>query len=456
MTLRRWLEIVPGSLVWLTFILMIVGSIYFPVYVAIFIIIFDIYWFLKTLILSAYLGHTFRIMKKNMEIDWLGRVKDLDGWSDIYHLVLFPMYDEPYEVVKETFEKLLKANYPLDKLIVVLGTEERAGQDAAEVGRRIREEFGPKFHTLLVTDHPKNLEGEIPGKGSNQAWMAKEAQNEVIDKAGIDYGKILVSVFDVDTQIYKEYFGKLTEAYLTAEDRDRASYQPIPLFNNNILEAPAFARVVSFSASLWQMIQQARQEQLTTFSSHAMPFKALVEIGFWHKDIVSEDSRIFWQLFTHYDGHWRVVPLHYPVSMDANVVPSFWKTMVNIYKQQRRWAWGSENISFLVSSFIKNKKIALRKKLFWSFYTIESFHSWATNSILIFALGWLPLFLGGDAFNESLLSFNLPRVTQNILSFASIGIAVSAILGIILLPPKPKWFKWYHYFLYLAQWILLP
>jgi hypothetical protein len=36
------------------------------------------------------------------------------------------------------------------------------------------------------------------------------------------------------------------------------------------------------------------------------------------------------------------------------------------------------------------------------------------------------------------------------------GIASSAILSIALLPPKPLWFRWWHYPLYALQWLLIP
>lgn len=452
----RFLEILPGTLVWITLIGMFVASAYFPVAAAIFIILFDTYWLLRTATLSLYLTIIFRRMRKNMKIDWLAKTKEIDGWEDVVHLILLPMYQEPYELVKETFERLLSGNYPQDKMIIVLGTEERAGQEALDVAKRIEQEYKSSFRNFLVTQHPSGLEGEIPGKGSNQAWMAKRVKSDVIDKENLNYENILVSVFDVDTQIFPEYFGRLTHAFLTTKDRQHTSYQPIPLFNNNIFEAPVFARVVSLSATFYQMMQQARPENLATFSSHSMPFKALVEIGFWHKDVVSEDSRIFWQCYLHYNSNWKVEPLTYPVSMDANAASGFWQTMRNVYKQQRRWAWGSENIAYVITSFIKNKQIPLRRKLYWTFHKLDSFYSWATASVLIFALGWLPLLLGGNEFNQSVLSYNLPQITQNVMGLSMLGIALSAILGVILLPPKPDWFKPHHYFLYLIQWLLLP
>ena len=130
--------------------------------------------------------------------------------------------------------------------------------------------------------------------------------------------------------------------------------------------------------------------------------------------------------------------------------------MKNLYKQQRRWAWGVENIPFMLDGFLKNKSISFSKKLYWAFNSIEGFHSWATNALIIFALGWLPLLLGGDNFNYSLLSYSLPEITRFIMSLASIGIISSAILSVLLLPPKPSWFSGRHYLLYIIEWALMP
>ncbi len=456
MTLYRFFELIPGIFAWLTLVIVVLASRYTPTAAAIFIILFDTYWLLKTIYLSLHLRYSFLKMRQYLKIDWLEKIKELGRWEDIYHLIIFPMYLEPYSVVRESFESLRLMNYPKDKFIVVLSAEERGGEEAGEVLRRIEEEFGKNFGKFMITVHPSDVPGELPGKGSHETFAAKEAKRLIIDPSGIDYGKILVSVFDVDTQIPPNYFGRLTHAFLTAEHPQRSSYQPIPLFNNNIFEAPLFARVVAMSATFWHMMQQARPEKITTFSSHSMPFKALVEVGWWQTDIVSEDSRIFWQCYLHYNGDWRTVPLFYPVSMDANAAPTFWGTMANIYRQQRRWAWGVENVPYSLMGFVKNKIIPFSKKFYWTFHKVEGFHSWATNSLIIFALGWLPIFLGGEIFNETILSFNLPKITRTIMTLAMVGIASSAILGVMLLPPKPNWFKRRHYLLYFFQWLFIP
>lgn len=470
----KFFEVLPAALSWLTLILMFLVSWKAPFWAAIFIILFDTYWLLKTLYLSLHLRHSFNKMRENEKMDWLKQLSERESfarsdlsrgsdlglkaknWQDIYHLVILPMYNEPYEVVRGSFESLSRMNYPKDKIIVVLATEERAGEEFQELAKKIGSEFGNVFYKFLITVHPANLPNEIPGKGSNESYSAEETRKKIIDPLKIDYENILVSVFDVDTQIGGEYFGLLTHKFLTCDKPQRTSFQPIPLFTNNIYEAPALARVVSFSATFWHMMQQSRPERMTTFSSHSMPFKALVEIGYWQKDVVSEDSRIFWQLFLHYDGDWRVEPMFYSVSMDANVAQNFWKTMINIYKQQRRWGFGAENVPYMLDGFRKNKNIPFGVKSWWSFNVIEGFHSWATNAIFIFALGWLPVLIGGNAFDRTVLAYNLPVITRWILSLSMIGIASSAVLSIILLPKKPEGLKIRHYAVYLLQWILMP
>lgn len=454
----RFFEILPGFLVWSTFFLIFFLSWRMPVWIAIFIILFDLFWLFRTIYLFALLRFTLKASSANMKEDWLMKCRQLEtkdrSWQDIYHLVILPMHKESYEVVLSTFESLVRINYPKEKLIVVLGIEERAGTIDNENAEKIKAQFKERFFKLLITEHPSNLLDEISGKGSNATWAAQKAKAEIIDPLKIPYENIIVSLFDVDSQVASDYFGRLTHSFLTVQKPQRSSFQPVPFFTNNIYDASPFSRIVAFSTSFWQMMQQSRPENMITFSSHSMPFKALVEIGFWQKDIVSEDSRIFWQCYVHYKGDWRVEPLFYPIYMDANVAPTFWGTLVNIYKQQRRWAWGSENIAYILTSFIKEKGIP--KRLYWTFHTLEGFYSWATASIIILTLGWLPIILGGASFKYTLLSFNLPELTSLIMRFSAFGIITCAILSVVLLPPRPTWFKSKHYLLYIFEWLFTP
>ncbi len=204
------------------------------------------------------------------------------------------------------------------------------------------------------------------------------------------------------------------------------------------------------------MIQQERPERLATFSSHAVSFKTLYEIGYWQKNMVSEDSRIFWSAFAAFNGDYGVTPISYPVSMDANLAHTFWQTCKNIYKQQRRWSWGAENIPYLLLATVKNKNIPRMKKIKLVAIQLESFWSLATHPLLIFLLGWLPLALGGHDFNSTVLSYNLPIITRNLMNLAMFGLILSAVISFTLLPPPPKNVRIHHKLFMILQWLLVP
>lgn len=463
--LYRFFEILPGALMWTTLLGTILASWLAPVGASFFIIAFDIYWLLKTVFLSLHLRMSFSEMRKNVTVNWrekLNAVRHYSGelklqsWQDIRHLVIIPFYQEEYEVISGGLAVILKSNYPTENLFIVIAREERAGEEARLVAERAEKEFGDKFGAFLLTAHPADLSGETPGKGSNESFAAREAVRLLIDAKNISHEHVIVSSFDVDTEVAPEYFSILTYRYLMAEKPLRSSFQPIPVYNNNIWDAPAFSRVVATSGTFWQMMQQARPERLATFSSHSIPLVPLVQMDYWHTNMVSEDSRIFWQALVYFDGDYRVVPLNYPVSMDANLAGNWRQTAKNVYRQQRRWIWGVENIPYLLFGFIKNKNIPLRKKLYFGFNQLEGFWSIGTNAIMIFVLGWLPVLIGGSAFGVSVLAHNLPRVTRWLMVLAMIGLATSAVYSLKLLPPRPPHRPAHHYFWMVIQWLLIP
>lgn len=455
--LYRRLEMIPGALAWGTIILTIIFSIFLPVVAAIFIIVFDTFWLLKTLYLSAHLYHNYRRIKEHLATDWQERLSTLK-YEPYYHLVMLPFYKEGERVIRDTLESLVKTRYDHKKIIVVLGGEERAGEAILTTAEKIKDEYNDQFGFFILTRHPSDLPGEIPGKGSNISYAAEAVRREILDPNHIAYEHVIVSAFDVDTKVYPEYFNCLTWHFLTSPNPYRTSFQPIPLYNNNIWNAPAFSRVAAMSGTFWQMIQQERPEKLVTFSSHAVSFKTLYEINYWQRNMISEDSRIFWNAFIAYNGNYTVTPLAYPVSMDANLAPTFKETVKNIYKQHRRWMWGSENIPYILFSFIKNKKIPLKKRIGTAIVQLDGFWSLATIPIFTLLLGWLPLLLGGPAFNETILSYNLPVVTRDLMTLSMIGLVVSAIVSFQFLPPHPKKGKitagdWIVLFF---QWFLIP
>lgn len=461
--LYRCLEILPGFLSLLTLTAAFLLSWVAPVVVAFFIIAFDVYWLMRVAYLSFHQVASYRSVRKNLKTNWLEELDKLDkserfpkiSWKDIYHLIILPMYKEGQDIIRPTLKSLADSEYPKDKLIVVLATEERAGEEARLSAKEMEREFTGKFFCFLITIHPQNIEGEIAGKGSNVAWAAKIAKEKIISPQNIPVENVIVSNFDIDTRPYPQYFSCLAWNYLKAKNPLKSTYQPVPIYNNNIWQAPAFSRVIATSGTFWQIMQQERPEQLVTYSSHSLPFKIFEEVGY-PQNVVSDDSRIFWKSYLFYDGVFQAVPLHYPVSMDAVMAKNLKRTAVNQYKQQRRWAWGCIEIPYIIYGFLKNKKIPLGEKFRHTYNILDGFWSWAVSALLIFFLGWLPLILGGEKFDLTLLSTNLPRITSALMNIAMFGMLISAALSMLLLPPRPKSFsKWKNLFM-VFQWVLLP
>lgn len=455
--LKRILEIIPGGVSWLIIIFFIMLAVFKPVTCAILIIIFDFYWIIRTIYLTTLLVMAHRKLAQEKDRDWLNECRKLGperDWHKIYHLVIFPVYKEGPEILRPSLKALLDCRYPKDRTIVVVAFEER--NPAAKINAEILEkEFKRTFLGYLSTFHPDNIPGETRTKGANATWAAQHARR-FLDSKGIKYEDAIISCFDADTCVDKEYFGCLTYHFLTSERPLQASYQPIPVYNNNIWQASSFARLVEISASFCQLIESMRLEKFVTFSSHSMSFKTLVDIDYWPVDMVSDDSVIYWKAFLFFKGEYRVVPLYTTVSMDVAYSSNFFKTIIIQYKQKRRWAWGVENFPFLLAGFIKDRQIPLLTKARRSFHLLESHVTWAVWATILVLIGPLPALLGGAFFTQMAIGYNLPKITGLLLNFTLITSLVWIILSRTILPARPKQVSWTKNIVMLIEWIMVP
>ena len=451
----RLLEMLPGIASWGTLIGVVLASIYTPFFAAYFIIAFSVYWVLKTAFLSYHLRYNWKRLRHHMLVDWESMIERFE-YGHLYHVIILPFYTEPVEVLDATITSLTNARYDKKSMIVVIASERRAGEEAKRNAEAMKEKWGNAFGHFVVTEHPDDIVGELAGKGSNATWAAEQLRREVLDPHGIRYNHVLVSIFDIDTVVYPDYFNCLVWHFMTAERPLKSSFQPVPIFNNNMWEAPALARVVAMSSTFWEMVQQERPERMATFSSHSVSFQALYEVGYWQTNMVSEDSRIYWNLMIANDGEYDVIPLSYPVSMDANAAPTFWGTIRNIYKQHRRWTYGVENFVYITYHFTKQKTIPLKKRLKIGLQQAEGYWSLVTNPIMLIILGWAPIFLGGRVFHETVLSYNLPIVVRNLLILAMFGLVISSMISLTLIPKRPEGKSCLRYVVMALQWLLIP
>lgn len=512
--IQRILEIIPGTLMWATFIGMFVFSFFLPVYVAIFVIVFDIYWIFRTVYIAYFSIQGYAKLKEGKEIDWwercqniqdpekfkerlknkikemreslaekgdmnrkerkilkkeikrrekylkevgqLKRLKDkIWDWKEIIHVIMLPTANEPSEVIEPALKAIADSNFPKHQVIILLATEERepVKQREAKVNY-LKKKFAGVFCDFIVTTHIVK-KGEIKCKASNATFAARRLK-EYLDKKSIDYKKVIFSNFDCDSVVHPEYLAALTYAYITNPKRLQMAYQPLPMYHNNLWDTNAFVRVIVTGSSFWHIFQSTRAEGMVTFSSHSEPFDTLVKVDFWPVNMISEDSIIYWKCFSYFHGDYKVKPIYLPISLDAVLAPTYWKTIQNQYKQKRRWAYGIENFPMIMRAICPDRKVPFIKKLKVAFEILEGHHSWATSSIILALLGWLPLILGGERFNESVLAHNLPFITRYLMTIAMLGLVVAMSLSFLLMPPRPKKYsRWRNIYMFL-QWILIP
>jgi hypothetical protein len=85
---QRTLEVIPGILTWTTLIGMIAFSFLLPIWVAVFIIMFDIYWIYRTIFITYYSVVAYRRFQNGKKIDWWERCQNIVHPKEAEKLIL--------------------------------------------------------------------------------------------------------------------------------------------------------------------------------------------------------------------------------------------------------------------------------------------------------------------------------------------------------------------------------
>ncbi|NQT33342.1 MAG: hypothetical protein HQ594_06710 [Candidatus Omnitrophica bacterium] len=172
--------------------------------------------------------------------------------------------------------------------------------------------------------------------------------------------------------------------------------------------------------------------------------------------MISDDSAIFWKAFMHYNGDYRVVPMYTTLSMDAVVAENWRQTVINVYKQKRRWAWGVENFPIVMRGFLHDKKMPLFSKLKCGFKLFEGHIAWTTWAFLLTILGWLPAIFAGRVYSHSVFYYSVPRITGVIFNLATLSLVTSVVLSLCLLPKTRIKHPILKRIGFALQWLLVP
>jgi hypothetical protein len=485
----RFFEILPGALSYtmllmpllLSFIIVPIAGRPTPLSVP-FILVYLLIYFIRTSVagpirtISGYITH-----KKHMQLDWAALLDDVEQgeltgtdierpkWhfenivrtktfdklykpSQLYQAVIIATVNESREVLEPTIQAVLANNYDPKKMILVFAYEGRAGKETKDRVHELLKVYGDKFYHAMAAEHPANIPGEVIGKGGNVSYAGRQLESWLA-KEKIDPAYVVVTTLDADNRPDPQYFAGVSYLYCVAPDPLKVSYQPIPMFTNNIWDVPTLMRVVAVSNNLFYFVLTQRPHLQRNFSAHSQSMRALIDMDYWSVRTIVEDGHHFWRSYFHFDGDYRVYPLYIPIYQDAVLADGYLRTLKAQFVQLRRWTYGASDVAFIASKafFTKNKvpKWDIFGKLLRS---LEGHVTWATGTVLVFFAAFIPPLVQPELYGALIL----PDMVSSFQRVGILFLMASVYVSLVTLPPRPARYRRHRSVLMLLQWGLAP
>ncbi len=476
----RFFEGLPAILSWSLLILPFGLSLVATTATTFFIIAFFLLWFARAVGLNVRTLQGWSNLNKQQKLNWRkmlqelsdldpqNRSKDLPAWhyeiieriqaeptpvrpNEIIHAIFITAYNESRDIIEPTIQSVLDSDYDMKNAILVLAYEGRDGAQSEEPVLALAQKFGDKFRECLAFKHPLT-EGEVRGKGGNFTYAARGLQKYLVEHK-IDPSKVLVTMLDADNRPHPKYFASVSYAFAATPDPTHASYQPIPMFTNNIWDVPAPMRVIATGNSFWNLVLSLRPHMLRNFSSHSQPMDGLIATDFLSTRTIVEDGHQFWRSYFTFEGNYQVFPIFLPIYQDAVLADTYKKTFIVQFKQIRRWAYGASDVAYVAEkAFFTPNKISRFDKTAKFLRLLEGHVSWATAPLILAFAASVPLLLNPDSYAAN----QLPIIASRIQTVALVGILITLFLSVKLLPPKPARYKHHRTVFMMLQWVLLP
>jgi cellulose synthase/poly-beta-1,6-N-acetylglucosamine synthase-like glycosyltransferase len=490
----RFFEMLPGLITWsilaLPFVLSAV-NLYISIGLVrlsaayLFIMSYLLLWFFKAVGLNIRAVQGYRMITQHQKLPWpqmlaelsTGKTEQPDRhiptWhyenivriteqptpieaNNIIHAVIIATYNESREILEPTIKSVLDSDYDMKNVILVMAYEARDGAQSEGAVQDLIAEYGPQFKYAFAAKHPVTPK-EVLGKGGNVTYAGRELEKYVL-KNKIDPLHVIVTTLDSDNRPHKYYLAALSYLYAVTPDPLYVSYQPVPIYNNNIWDAPAPMRVIATGNSFWNMVLSVRTHMIRNFSAHAQSLQTLIDTDYWSVRTIVEDGHQFWRTYFRYDGRHEVYPLYVPIYQDAVLSNTYRKTLKAQFIQLRRWAWGASDVAYVAEKgFFTVNKVPKIDLLFKFGRLLEGHITWAVAPLILAFSAFVPgLFSRHDLGGNGFAANQLPHFASGIQRIALAGIFVTLFLSMKMLPPKPERYKRHRSIFMLLQWFLLP
>lgn len=456
--IERLLEMLPGILMWVALTSPIWLSFTLPFAVAYLIILADVYWLFNAIKIAVLILVGYKKMQWAKKQNWLEKLKSdfPDKWEGYYQLIMVPTFKEGMEVLGPTFDAIASSNYPKNKILLLVGFESRDTEEKIENTRQYLKKIEKKIGKVFTTSHPYGLPREVPGQGSNRNWMIRETLPK-LKELGADPEKIFMTTLDADFVIHPQFLAGALHKYLSTPEilRDKCSYTGVFLFYNNYWQTPAPMRLVAAGTSYWQLSEMVGSDKYINYSSMSMNLQSVLDVGLWIPDKVNDDSGFYWKSYYYFNGKYKVIPHFLPISGDAVLDISLFKTFQNQYLQLKRWAYGVEHIPFIFKSYFKVKNLDFWDKTDKLLFVTWSYLKWGTLALFI-TFGGLLIGVINKDFSQSVVAHNMSVVSSWILTAAFIGLFSTIYMHERTVPRRPPHWNFLQKIWSYIQWVLVP
>ncbi len=449
---RRLLELFPGFMAWTLILFPLWGSFFIPTVLAYFILFFDVYWLYKSISLVIFTHISSKKITEAETTDWYKKAKAFSAVNKTHHVLIIPNYKERAEKVRPTLQALVDQSFPAKQLHVVLAMEARE-TEAKDRAAVLFKEFKHHFGSMFATYHP-DVEGEVKGKSSNEAYAGRQAYKKLVETGIIDINYATISSVDADSIFHKEYFAYLTYKFLSDPKRYNKFWQTATVYHNNIWQVPAPTRIISFFGSLWRTALLVQGDRLITNATYTLSFKLLKEVDFWDVDVIPEDYRIFFKSYFRMKGQLWVEPIFLKTSMDAALSVGYVNSLKNKYTQERRWSWGVSDDPLYIKWWFTVPGVPFFRKTTMVFNVLFDHILWPTNWFIITIAANIMAVIN-PVYSRTALGYSLPQVAGFILNFCLI-----ALLGMLYLDyksrPDNQHLSWKQKILFPFEFLLMP
>lgn len=365
------------------------------------------------------------------------------------HIVIIPIYTEPYDVIEEAVISVMANEYPYKKNITILLATESRAPDAESHAARIIEKFRWEDISIENIIHPADIPGEWKVKWANITYAIKKYEEMVC----LNPETTFVSTIDTDTKVEKRFFSIITHIFLSVDERHRAIYQFTPIYSNNWKEWAFFARLIAMGTTMWQLFESQNPEFYRNFAVYGQSLKCLKKANYWSLTSIVEDGMQYWRSYFGWGGRFRIVNTPAICEMDLVDESSLYRTVRSQYKQLRRWSWGCTDVEYVIPEFVKNHDIPLSEKIRKTTYLIYNHLFWAGGPFMLFFIGYIPGIM--RSIDHSIAAFTVPIASSIIFTILFATIVFPSFLSIHIMRRYTE-FRAQDYVYNILQWIAVP